>query len=702
VEITAKQEATVATVETPNSIQRLTTEEIKSNPGGNFDISRVIQALPGVSGTNGSVGGFRNDIIIRGGAPNENVYYLDGIEVPNINHFATQGSAGGPTGILNVSFIEDVTLSSSSFNGRYDNALSSVLQFKQRDGNPFKHQGNFRLSGTEAALTMEGPLSKKTTYLASVRRSYLQFLFQLLDLPIRPNYWDFQYKVTHKLSAKTSISFIGLGAIDEFSFAEPKETTPENEYVLRSQPIINQNSMTNGAVLKHLLENGYLQVALSQNYFDNRLDRFEDKDTGNEAKRLLKTRSKEIEYKLRVEVNKFKGNSKYSYGVMAQLVNYKNNTFAKIQREYRDEEGNLLQPEIVVNVNTDLRFAKYGFFYQHSLSGLDNRLNASFGIRADMNSFTSKGMNPLRTLSPRAAASYSLSNSWIVNASVGRYYKIPIYTVLGYQDAAGAYVNKDADYTRADHVVAGLEYNPKPSLRITLEGFHKSYSNYAVSVREGISLANQGGDFGAIGNEDIVTDGKGRAYGFELFLQQKLTKNIFASLSYTLFWSEFTGANGRYIPSAWDTRHLISGIFGRKFKRGWEIGMKYRFAAGAPYTPFDLEASQRNYLSQGRGRLDYGQYNALRLADFHQFDFRVDKKWNLRNFTIDLYLDVFNALLFKSPAYPQYTFARTADNSAFATTDGEPIRFDGSNAVPLILRNDDPTVTPTIGFILEF
>jgi hypothetical protein len=217
----------VASVETPNSIQKLTTEEIKNNPGGNFDISRVIQVLPGVGGTAGSVGGFRNDLIIRGGGPNENVFYLDGIEIPVINHFATQGSSGGPTGILNVSFIEDATLSSSSFNARYDNALSSVLQFRQREGNPERVQGNIRVSSTEVAGTLEGPISAKTTFLASVRRSYLQFLFKAIDLPIRPNYWDFQYKVTHKINKKTTLTAIGVGAIDEFTFAVPQESSPK-------------------------------------------------------------------------------------------------------------------------------------------------------------------------------------------------------------------------------------------------------------------------------------------------------------------------------------------------------------------------------------------------------------------------------------------------------------------------------------------
>jgi len=293
-------------IETPLSVQSLTAEEIKSNPGGNFDISKVVQALPGVSGTTGSAS-FRNDIIIRGGAPNENVYYLDGIEIPQINHFATQGSAGGPAGILNVSFIEDVSLSSSSFAAKYDNALSSVLQFKQRDGNPDKVQGNIRVSSTEIATTLEGPLSKKTTFLASARRSYLQYLFQAIDLPIRPNYWDFQYKITHKIDAKTTFTALGVGAIDEFSFGVPQNSTPDKEYALRAFPTINQWNYTVGFGLKRLINKGYVNITASRNMFDNKLDQFEDGKEGDETKRSLKTQSQEIENKLRVEVNKFSG-----------------------------------------------------------------------------------------------------------------------------------------------------------------------------------------------------------------------------------------------------------------------------------------------------------------------------------------------------------------------------------------------------------
>jgi hypothetical protein len=284
--------AKATTLESPLSIQRLTAEEIKANPGGNFDISKVIQSLPGVGG--GAAGGtFRNDIIIRGGAPSENVFYLDGIEVPIINHFSTQGSGGGPQGILNVSFIQDVKLSTSAFDARYDNALSSVFQFKQKNGNANKLQGNFRMSGTEVAATLDGPISKKTTFLASVRRSYLELLFQALDLPIRPNYWDYQFKTTTKINDKTTLTTLGLAAIDEFRLAAPREATPEKLFAINNNPLVNQWNYTLGVSLRKLIQDGYWNLSISRNTLDNQADRYEDNEKPSDATRTYQIRSNE-------------------------------------------------------------------------------------------------------------------------------------------------------------------------------------------------------------------------------------------------------------------------------------------------------------------------------------------------------------------------------------------------------------------------
>ncbi|MBC8084916.1 MAG: TonB-dependent receptor, partial [Hymenobacter sp.] len=607
VTVTASRAIRVATAETPLSVQQLNTEEIKSNPGGNFDISRVIQSLPGV-GTTAASGGFRNDIIIRGGAPNENVYYLDGIEVPVINHFATQGSAGGPAGILNVSFIEDVTLSSSAFHARYDNALSSVLQFRQRDGNPDRIQGNVRLSATELAGTLEGPLAKNTTFLASVRRSYIQLLFKAIDLPIRPSYWDAQYKITTKLSPKTTFTALGVAALDKFRVEAPRESSPEKEFILRATPTSEPWTYTVGFALRRLVPQGFVNVALSRTEQYNKVDQFEggNQNADDETKRVLRARATDTENKLRIDVNKSVGKWLYSYGAVGQLIGYDVNLVQRLRRETVDPAtGAVLQPDLTLRFRSGLTFGRFGGFGQVSRTLLPaDRLTLSLGLRADGNTFTDDGRNLLRTLSPRAAASLVLTPKLNFNASVGRYYKVPISTLLGFRDAAGQLVNRGSRYVGTTHYVAGLELLPRPATRLTLEGFWKQYDHYPVSTRDGLSLANLGGDFAAIGLEAATSTGRGRAYGAELFFQQKLTRNLFAVFSYTLFNSEFTGLDGVYKPSAWDTRHLVSGLLGRKFGKGWEIGLKYRLAGGAPYTPFDLEASRRNYLTTGIGNFD--------------------------------------------------------------------------------------------------
>lgn len=699
-----KRTARAATLETPLSVQRLTAEEIESNPGGNFDISKVIQTLPGVGGgTQG--GGFRNDIIIRGGAPNENVFYLDGIEIPVLNHFQTQGSSGGPQGILNVSFIEDVKLSSSAFDARYDNVLSSVFQFKQRTGNPNKIQGNIRASATDLAATLEGPLSKnkKTTFLASARRSYLGLLFSALDIPIRPNYWDFQTKITSKLNSKTTLSFIGLGAIDDFRFAPIKNATPEKLYVLNSNPFINQWNYTVGITLKRLLKNGFMNVALSRNAFDNNIQQYEDNKLKLPDQRTLSYQSRETENKFRLDFNENKNDWKIAYGVMAQLEEYSNNTFNVIRKELKDSSGNMVQPAITINFSSPLKnFWRFGAFGQLSKRFFDNRLGVSAGLRSDINTFTSQGANGLQTLSPRISFSYVLADKWTLNASVGRYYKIAPYTILGFADNNGNLVNKSSKYLRSDHFVTGLEYLPNDGLRFTLETFYKEYSNVPVSVRNGISLSNLGSDFNVLGNEAVVTNGKGRAYGFELFAQKKLTNRFFGILSYTFYRSEYSGINDVMIPSSWDNRHLLSITWGYKFRRNWELGLKFRYQGGAPYTPYDLNESRLNYLSQGKGIFDYSKLNTLRLRGFNSSDLRIDKKWNFKKITIDLFLDIINWYVASNADVPSYTFKRNADNTAFLTTDGNAIKPDGSNAIPVLLNNDSAIPTPSIGFIIKF
>lgn len=665
--------------ETPLSIQKLSQQEVAAYPGGNNDIAKVVQSLPGISG---SVGGFRNDVIIRGGAPSENVYYLDGIEIPNINHFSTQGSAGGPVGLLNVSFFEGVTLTTSSFGSQYDNVLSGVLQFDQRKGNERKFQGNVRVGASESALTLEGPILKKgqeksnTSFIVSARRSYLQFLFNLIGLPILPDYWDYQYKVHHQVNPYNEIVITGVGSIDDFKVNKLEEYDPEQQAVQDQVPIIQQRTNTMGMSWKKRFRNnsGFMQTAISSNTLLNTFSQYRDNIglTGL----YFKNDSKEQETKLRYALTKFVGTWTTSMGASLQFANYTNNT------------SNLVNN---VQYNTGLQFARYGFFAQASNRFLKNRLGVSFGLRADGNTFTSNGNELHRTISPRASLSYQLDESgkWTWNFSAGRYYKLPAYTMLGFKDASNTLVNKDTRYIQSDHLVTGAEYLVTESSRITVEGFLKQYDDYPVSVTDNVSLANKGGGFEVLGNERVASVGRGRTYGVEFLYQQKFNGKLYAIAALTLYKSEFTGSDrNKFIVSTWDNGQLVSLTGGYKMKRNWEISSRFRFLGKTPYAPVNEPATLINYPAVIK---DYSRLGTVRLQPFNQLDVRVDKKWNFKRFSLDAYLDIQNLLAVASPSEPSYGLNRDDAGNIV-----EP------RTLVIVNANETGSVLPSLGLVMNF
>lgn len=627
--------------ESPLSTRTLSAVELATYPGGNNDVVQVAQTLPGVSP---SVGGFRNDLIIRGGAPNESVYYLDGIEIPNINHFSTQGSAGGPVGMINVSFIENVTLSASSFDARYDNALSGVLQFEQRKGSSEGWNRNIRVSASETALTFDGPISEKTTFIGSVRRSYLQFLFELIGLPIRPDYWDYQYKIDHTIDEYNSISLIGIGAIDDFSVEAPEVFDEEATAQLEQAPFIDQRTHVAGISWQHKLKSqpGKFTLSLSHNRLQNTFTQYTDPE--NESGAYFINESLEAETKLRFDLVRYLGKLKWAYGMNLQRSNYENNT--TIER-------------INNSFFSAIEFSKYGLFTQ--LSGnLGEKTEFTLGLRLDDDSFTKN--NLFDHISPRAALTYNFNEDLSATLGVGRYFKIPTYTQLGYQ-SVGIFVNENLNYVQSDHLTAGIKKYFGNTTLLSIEGFLKSYSNYPVSILDEISLANKGAGFEVLGNEEVESSGKGRSYGLELLYQQKLSNNFYGLFSYTYFFSEFSGLDPNiYRRSTWDSRHLVSFTGGYKLNKNWEISSRFRYNGKTPYAPIDETLSLANYPDL---RLDYdllGNENYL-LDPFSQLDLRIDKKWNFTSSSFNLFIEVQNLLSADNPTPPEYGLARNSDGS---------------------------------------
>ncbi|HSF46120.1 MAG TPA: TonB-dependent receptor, partial [Chitinophagaceae bacterium] len=546
---------------------------------------------------------------------------------------------------------------------------------------------------------LEGPLGKrngKTTFMASVRRSYLQFIFKIIELPFLPDYWDYQYKLNHKIDKKNEISVIGLGSIDNFTFNKPENATLEQLAILDGIPLNTQRTNTIGITWRHAMDRGYWQLVASKNTLTNTADKFENNEEGNEDKRILKYRSTEDENRLRYEINNNFGGWQVGAGAVMIYSNYENSTYQR--RSYGE-----------ISYENELSFLRYGGYASITRKFFD-RLSVTGGVRVDGNNFMSSGNELGKTFSPRLSMAYTLARGLNLNASVGRYYKIPPYTILGYSED-GKEVNNNVEYIESDHIVAGLEWLPSSSIRVTAEGFFKKYGNYPVSQNLGISLANLGGDFGVLGNERVESTGEGETYGFELLFQKRLTKHFYGIMAYTYYHSDFSGADGVLLPSAWDNRHLVSFTGGYKFGKNWEVGIRFRYQGGAPYTPWDEYLSLENYPFTNAAVLDYPRLNTLRLESFHAMDLRVDKKFNFNKWSLDIFLDIQNLYNSINPTSPGWTLQRNPDET-IATTTGAPYNpgiygdptapNNRQSAIGVILPQDSGSRLPSVGFVVEF
>ncbi|NJL74408.1 MAG: TonB-dependent receptor [Saprospiraceae bacterium] len=635
-EVVVKASPFKKTEESPVSLRTIGVAEIQRNPGGNRDISKVVQTLPGVTST----ASFRNDLIIRGGAPNENRFYLDDVEVPNINHFATQGASGGPVGLINVNFIREVDFYSGAFPANRGNSLSSVFNFQQRDGRDDRFGGTFMLGASDAGLTFEGPIGEKTTFLLSARRSYLGFLFELLELPFLPTYNDFQVKVKHKIDQRNEITFIGLGAVDQFELNLNANETEEQQFILDNLPESPQWNYTNGLVYKHFRNSGYWTFVLSRNMLNNESTKYLRNDESSKDNLILDYQSQEIENKLRIENTTRTGDYKINYGIGTEYVKYNTQTFNRIFTTSGAQ---------TIDYASAIDFVKYYGFGQVSRKFQNDRLALSFGLRVDGNSYSDDMSNPFEQISPRFSLSYAMTERLSVNFNTGIYYQLPPYTLLGYQEN-GELLNKSNNikFVQADHLVAGLEYNLPSNAKISVEGYFKRYHNYPFLLRDSLTLANLGGDFGVIGNEPAVPRSDGRSYGLEVLFQQRLFKGFYGIVAYTLGKSEFEDKNRDLIPSSWDARHIVNLTVGKKFNKGFfkdiEVGINWRFQSGLPFTPFSEASSLvQNWDVNSRGIPNYTLLNTLRRDVLNSFDFRIDKKWFFEQWSLNLYFDVENA-----------------------------------------------------------
>jgi hypothetical protein len=600
-------------------VRRLESVEVRRAPGVNEDVVRAVGLLPGVGVTSGG----RNDLAVRGGAPYENLFVVDRIEVPNVNHFGSQGSTGGPLSMINVEFVDEASFSSGGFSVRHGDRTASVNDIRLREGAD-RLSGTVNLSATGFGTILEGPLGAKGSVLASVRRSYLDLIFKAAGFSFIPSYWDFQTKAVYRPDAGNELSFLLIGALNDLSFSnEDDEDRYDNSRILAP----NNRQYFGGLTWNRFLSSSRLSVTLGRTY-----TRFETTQTAftDGLEPLFSNLSTEGETSLRAEWT----------GAAAEGLDLTVGTVARYAGALDYEislpgELRLDQAGEPAPLQVDTSFSAFRSGTYASLSyRIGDRLRATAGLRGDYYGFLESDF----LLSPRLGLSLAVGARSALYTNVGRYRQPPSHIWL-----VGDSGNRGRlEPIRSDHLVLGVETRPRRDLLLQIEGYYKRYADYptrlfrpqAVLAPSGFEDATDDIPFGL---EPLSSEGTGRVFGLEVFAQKKLSEiPLYGLLSLSLSRSEFESIDRVARPGRYDARFIGTALVGYRIDPRWEVSGKFRLATGLPTTPFIEEGPDA-------GRRDYRLYNGgERFPTFHALDLRLDRRFSFRGWQLELYIDVQN------------------------------------------------------------
>jgi len=601
------------TPDAPVSVQRLSYEEIRRSPGGFEDVVRTVSVFPGVAQAQPG----RNDLVVRGGAPSENLFVVDNIEIPNINHFGTQGSGGGPLSYINLDFVRETSFSTGGFGVRYGDRLSSVLSIDLQDGRKDAFGGKGTISASQFGINLHGPINEESSFIFSARRSYLDLIFKAAGFSFVPEYWDFLGRVSYKLDKSNSLTLLAIGAIDDVSFLnDDADARLDNSRILGAT----QRQYVSGISWQHFFGNGFSRVTLGQTYM-----RYNGTQRDSLLNPIFTSRSTEGETGLRTDVVlKLASATELSFGGQVKRARF---TSTLALPAYETTFGDTLNVNVGGYVSTGYKAATYLQLSRHFLHNFELTLGGRLDYFSLIDSKT--------YLSPRASLSYFLSPVTTLGINAGVYRQNPSYIWLVANDA-----NTRLRAAKVNQYILSLEHLLDADLKVRLEGFYKRYSDYPASVeRPYLVLANTGGGFGgtddnfsSFGFDKLVSAGTGQSRGVELLVQKKLSDvPVYGLVSLTHMRTSFIGVDAVERPGAYDQRTILNVSGGYRFDERWEASMKFRFASGQPYTPFRTNGTQ-----------EVTAYNSLRLKNAHSLDLRVDRRWNFANWNLIVYLDVQN------------------------------------------------------------
>jgi hypothetical protein len=587
-------------------------EEIRRAPGSAGDISRLLQSLPAINMASDD----RNDLIVRGGSPAENLVIVDNIEIPNINHFPTQGASGGPIGLLNTDLIDNVSFSAGGFSAAYGDRMSSVMEVDLRQGNRDELDGQANLDMGGAGFVFEAPLvAGRGSWLIAARRSYLELIVDAIGTGAVPRYSDLQAKAVYDLSAAHQLSLLSLCGWDEISF-EPEDTDDEDNYTDFAS-----DQYVMGANWRWLWsDQGYANTSLAVSVTDFAVE-VVNGDLGSD---IYRNDSQEREIALRSNFRyRPRSGTQLSWGTAARRI------FSDYEIFFKADTNRVGQTTPEVRVGQDVAASKVGLY-----ASLEQRLTRGLtgvaGLRLDY-----YDLNEEYDLAPRLGLTWEIDNRTSLNAACGIYY----------QNLAPSLLVQHPDNTRlenprADHYVLGLRHRLTPSTLVTLEGYLKDYTQLPLDPKDSTaSVIDSYAEYGSPTPGRLVGGGKARSYGVEALLQKKMARDLYGSASYSWSVSRYTDLSGLQRDRSFDNRHLVSLIVGYRPSDRWEYSLRWSFAGGRPYSPFDPELSSQ----LGTGIIDLSRVNAQRYPAYHRLDLRFDHREHYQRFNLVSYLTLLNA-----------------------------------------------------------
>jgi len=602
-------------IEVPTSSAQISAEEIRRVPGTAGFVGRVITALPGV----GFSGADENtDLLVRGGSPDENGFFIDNIEVPNINHLPRLASSGGVFSAFNPDLLQNVEFYSGAFSADYGDRLSSITNITFREGNRNEFDGEIDINLFMTGLVMEGPISTgKGSWLIAGRKSYVKLLNELEILGVGETLdtKDVQVKLAYDFSPKHKINVLNLLANgnfrDSYEGIAGADVTEDNYYTQNTlginwKAIWNDNFFSNTSLSYSLLKRTDTEAfPVSGQDFH-----WKTKDLAQ----YFTLRNSNFLF--------FKNNNKLEFGVQ---LKYEKDDINYYQDQYYTSTG-----EFYPSMERDFAYhTTKSTLYLSLALNLFKRLDTTIGLRGDYSS-----RHKVFHLSPRISGAVHLSEKLSITGGYGIFYQtIPMRFMTFYPWHVGL---KDINAT---HYNLGIEYI-NGSTKLTLEFFNKQYKNLLIDPEYPLNLASELAIDTYYYPDSLTNAGSGFARGVELLIHKKLVKRFHALLSVTIFRSRYKDLDGMWRNSSFETPYIINLLAGYKPNKLWEVGIRSTLMGGRPTTPFDEDLSR----SIGRIYYDLSKFNESRYPAYAKLNLRCERRFFFKKSNLVIYLDIWNAL----------------------------------------------------------